>query len=213
DIDRGLPFEDEHFDVIVAASSIEQTPSPEKTVKELFRILKPGGRMRVFYEGLRMYLNGREQEAFLINLSNNHSANMIIFNRNINREEAVQYLLGFKLPPDEMRNYLKITNGSVDISGVSDATLNSLKQNLSYAKKCITKHPSSSSWIDIFKLTGFREIIPSNEGRLFAGRLFDHSEYRPGNMAALVKYLLPIIKTALSFEISLDSDPMLTVIK
>jgi ubiquinone/menaquinone biosynthesis C-methylase UbiE len=45
-----LDFPDNRFDGVVAASSIEQSPDPYKTIAEVFRVLKAGGRFRVFFE-------------------------------------------------------------------------------------------------------------------------------------------------------------------
>ena len=41
------PFIDNSFDCVTAASSIEQTPNPKETLEEMFRILKPGGKLRM----------------------------------------------------------------------------------------------------------------------------------------------------------------------
>jgi len=41
--DGALPFEDETFDIIVSDYVFEHVANPEKTAKELLRILKPGG--------------------------------------------------------------------------------------------------------------------------------------------------------------------------
>lgn len=38
-----LPYRDNFFDVVVAADSIEHTFSPEKTLQEIHRVMKPGG--------------------------------------------------------------------------------------------------------------------------------------------------------------------------
>jgi ubiquinone/menaquinone biosynthesis C-methylase UbiE len=45
-----LDFPDNRFDGVVAATSIEQSSDPYKTIDEVFRVLKPGGRFRVFFE-------------------------------------------------------------------------------------------------------------------------------------------------------------------
>ena len=53
-----LDFPNNRFDGVVAATSIEQSPDPYKTIAEVFRVLKPGGRFRVFFESS----DGRERE-------------------------------------------------------------------------------------------------------------------------------------------------------
>ncbi|MBN2464737.1 class I SAM-dependent methyltransferase [candidate division WOR-3 bacterium] len=55
---NGLDFPDDRFDGVVAASSIEQSPDPIKAIDEVFRVLKPGGRFRVFFEASE----GRERD-------------------------------------------------------------------------------------------------------------------------------------------------------
>ena len=44
---KWILIEEKSFDGIMASSSIEQTPNPKATLKELFRVLKPGGRLRI----------------------------------------------------------------------------------------------------------------------------------------------------------------------
>ena len=59
-----LPFPDNYFDGVLAASSIEQTPDPQATLREIYRVLKPGGHLRMLYEGLGRYIS-HEQEVWL----------------------------------------------------------------------------------------------------------------------------------------------------
>ncbi len=47
-----LPFPESTFDGVMAASSVEQTPDPKETLKEFYRVLRPGGRLRISYEAL-----------------------------------------------------------------------------------------------------------------------------------------------------------------
>ncbi|PJF38650.1 MAG: hypothetical protein CUN55_16670, partial [Phototrophicales bacterium] len=42
-----LPFDDNTFDVVTCLEAIEFTPSPEKTLRELARVLRPGGTLLI----------------------------------------------------------------------------------------------------------------------------------------------------------------------
>jgi SAM-dependent methyltransferase len=45
DLDQGVPFEDARFDVVLSVEGIEHLASPRAFVRELARVLKPGGLM------------------------------------------------------------------------------------------------------------------------------------------------------------------------
>lgn len=60
---ENLDFPDNHFDKIICFETIEHVPHPRKAVKELYRILKPGGKLLLttpnylnFYGIYRIYL-------------------------------------------------------------------------------------------------------------------------------------------------------------
>lgn len=43
-----IPFKDETFDVVYTLETFTHTSDPEKTIKELLRVLRPGGRLVIF---------------------------------------------------------------------------------------------------------------------------------------------------------------------
>lgn len=96
-----LPFDDNTFDGIMAASSIEQTPDPKKTIKELYRVIKPGGKLRIYYEALGRYRNKQEKDIEITEISKT-SCKLILYNRNIEKEYAVQYALTIDMPKKEV---------------------------------------------------------------------------------------------------------------
>jgi len=97
-----LPFEDDSFDGVMAASSVEQSPDPRRTLQELFRVIRPGGHLRITYEALNRYRNGQERDIWLCQ-TNDHQCRLILFDRTIDREVAVQYGITYDLSEEEFK--------------------------------------------------------------------------------------------------------------
>lgn len=100
-----LPFDDESFDGAMAASSLEQTPDPKATLREIFRILRPQGRFRISYEALNRYSGGREREIWLTDIGSCR-CRLVIYVRDIAGERAEQYGLTFGMSREELATCL-----------------------------------------------------------------------------------------------------------
>ena len=53
---RALPFGDAEFDVGLAATTLAHVPDGQRAIREMVRVLRPGGRIRVFEQEVDSYL-------------------------------------------------------------------------------------------------------------------------------------------------------------
>ncbi|MCP5465342.1 MAG: class I SAM-dependent methyltransferase [Thermotogae bacterium] len=123
--DSKLPYEDNFFDSVVASSSIEQTPDCDFIMKELLRILKPGGKMRIFYESLERYDNEYD---LWIESTGKESCFAVVYLRNITEEYCKHYYL-----------YLNISYESLKIKLNNKENFESFTDNFESFEKYIEK--------------------------------------------------------------------------
>lgn len=209
-----LPFEDSSFDGIMAASSVEQTPSPRETLHELYRVLKPGGRLRIAYEDLVKYRNGQEQVAHLYRVDE-QTCSLVLYNRYIDEEYAKMYRITFTMPYEDMIGLLSCDRNPLPINLVTTALLNKLRPSITEARYCLLNHPSGNTMVSWMKKFGFREVFASHSGGWFAGQLFDQfsSEERPGDINSIDAILKPLVKVVVQMEAPLETNPMITAVK
>jgi SAM-dependent methyltransferase len=209
-----LSFEDNTFDGIMAATSVEQSLDPKSTLKELFRVLKPDGRLRISYESLVVYRNGQERDTWLWPI-NDRKCRLILFDRDIDNECTVQYSLTFTLSAKEVRNVFSAEDSPVIFDKVTVPLLESLHSHITDCQMCRTIHPSGKTLVSWLREIGFGEIIPSHGGARIAGQLFDllPEENRPGTLSQIDEYLKPIINAVVDMPAPVKTDPMITAIK
>jgi len=90
-----LPFPDESFDGVSAAASVEQTSDPKSTLRELRRVLKPGGNLRVQYRSVGYYCGWKEREATLRPVGSGSA--LLILDRDVETECVRHYQLRLDL--------------------------------------------------------------------------------------------------------------------
>ena len=57
DLTKGIPFEEESFEVVVFGEVIEHVPDPDFLLEEIWRVLKPGGKVIVTTPNLASWAN------------------------------------------------------------------------------------------------------------------------------------------------------------
>jgi ubiquinone/menaquinone biosynthesis C-methylase UbiE len=139
-----LPFADNTFDGITAASSIEQTPDPRATLKELYRILKPGGKIRISTEILDVYRGGYEQEVWLFGVTDERT-HLIIFDRQPDEEVAHHYGLALNLAKGEVERVFARFDTEPNYDGLKPDVLAALVRHLIGAVTWTTHHPASKT--------------------------------------------------------------------
>lgn len=209
-----LPFANCSFDGVMAASSVDQTPDPKATLAEIFRVLRPGGRLRIFYEALERYRDGHERDIWLAELDH-HSSRLILYDRDIDGERVGQYGLTLDRPCSEVARVMGFSDGQLAVESVTVPVLKKLTRMIRDARVCRLSHPSGNTLAGWLSDVGFRSVLPTHSGAPFATALFDRvpAAERPDDIEALDAFLRPLIDVVVKMAAPLDSDPMITAVK
>lgn len=208
-----IPFDDNSFDGIVASSSVEQTPNPKEIIGELYRVLKPGGRFRIYYEDLNGYKNGEENDIW-INPVNDDSCILILYFRNIEKEYADQYALTLNTGMDSLAKILS-EGRNPSFQDITVPFLEEIKPLITSTRVCRTVHPSGKTYAAWMKEAGFREMHPTHSGREAAKKLYDNYAYDklPMTLEDVDNVIKPTVKVVIELDAPINSDPMITGIK
>jgi len=209
-----LPYPDNSFDGVMAASSVEQTPDPKTTLREFFRVLRPGGRVRIDYEALSRYRNGQEQEVWLWELSD-HICRLMLYDRDIDRERARQYSVTFAMSGQEVTQLFAGDGRPLSFDMITIPLLEAARSAIIDARFCSLTHPSGPTLVSWLNEIGFREVVPSHSGAWFAGQLLDQlsQEHRPKDIKSVDDILRPVVKIAVEMAAPISTDPMITAVK
>jgi SAM-dependent methyltransferase len=209
-----LPFADNSFDGVMAASSVEQSPDPRRTLAELYRVLKPGGRLRMNYESFSRNRGEQERACWTWSIDERHSR-LILFNRDFANERAVQYGITYALSAADLNRALGMPAGQVGFEDLSVPLLEAALPAVIDARACTTIHASGSTLTTWLSEIGFRQVLPTYAGGVFAGRLFDAypEAQRPRELTEIDALLRPAVKVVVTMPAPLAFDPPITAVK
>jgi ubiquinone/menaquinone biosynthesis C-methylase UbiE len=103
-----LDFPDGSFDGVVAASSIEQTQDPYQVLREVFRVLKPGGKFRVHFEAHEASDKGLTEDVMLTETADALGYHYILKHHNPPWER--NYLVKFAPTPEMKDAFRKLAD-------------------------------------------------------------------------------------------------------
>ncbi len=101
-------FRDNSFDGVVAASSIEQTPDPYAALREVFRVLRPGGKLRIIFESYDRRDRGVSESVFLTETEESLGYHYVLRHNPPPWER--NYLVKFNLEPDTREAFKKLAD-------------------------------------------------------------------------------------------------------
>lgn len=209
-----LPFADGEFDCVVAASSLEQSPDPRAVLKELARVLVPGGTLRMWYEGLARYRGGREREAW-VHAEGEAPSYLFYVVRDLAKEQARQWRLAVGLVKQELRTCFEKHGLSVDYAELSGPLLEELAPKVTGCAVCTTIHPSCATWLKWLEEAGFSSARATHSGQQFARRLHDEldADALPATVEEMDALLRPVVNTVVELPAPIEADPMITATK
>jgi ubiquinone/menaquinone biosynthesis C-methylase UbiE len=212
---NSLPFASDYFDVVVAASSIEQTPDPRAAIKELHRVLKPGGKLRICYEDLDRYRGKKEKKASIDKLGDRQCL-FELYDRDPDKEEITMIRVFLGISDEEMLEILGSSeSGDLDPYAITPSASQELRGKVKEIRVCSLHHPSGSTYVELLKESGFSAATGTHNGGCVGWRLFgkQRRNVEVRNHKGLRDYLLPIVEAVVSLEAPLLRNPWITATK
>jgi SAM-dependent methyltransferase len=209
-----LPFPDGYFDGAMAASSVEQTPDPLFALEEIYRVLRPGGRLRMWYEALGRYRGGREREVWTGSV-NGETTQLELVDRLIDEERAYQFKLVFDMPVKDLETALTGGSGEVALDVITREAMEAVAPRITDARACPLRHPSGRTLAAWLAEVGFREVLPTESGADAAVLLFEElaPQERPSDLEGVDAVVKPVVKKAIETSAPIENDPMITAMK
>lgn len=184
-----LPFADGSFDGVTAAHSLEQTPNPVAMLREIHRVLRPGGKLRMAFETLAPY--GEKLREIYLWAPEAGRCCLLLIDRRPAEERALQITLVLKATVAEIRGIL----GGPEPERLTGEVLTQLKPLVADAMTYELRHPSTRTWLAWLEEAGFASAVATPYGADLAGELFGSlpEAERPGDLAGVDALLQPLV--------------------
>jgi hypothetical protein len=198
----------------MAASSVEQTPDPKSVLSELYRVLRPGGHLRIKFEALGVYRGGREKDIWLLEIDRG-KCRLILYDRYIDQERVEQYGLTFSMTKQELSAHFSLEGSALSFEAITVPLLEDARPAITDAKVCHLNHPSGKTMVSWLEEIGFQAVIPSHSGADFAGQLFEQlrERDRPKDVHGVDALLRPLVRIVVGMAAPIEIDPMITAVK
>lgn len=209
-----LPFPDNSFDGVMAASSVDQTPDPKSVLRELHRVLCPEGRLRIHYEALGVYRDGQEQDFWLWEIDGGR-CRLILYDRYIDEERVEQYGLIFAMTKQELLARFSREGAALSFEEITVPLLQEARSAITDAGVCHLNHASGKTMVSWLEEIGFQAVLPSHSGADFAGQLFEQlsERGRPNDMNGVDALLRPLVQIVVQMVAPVETDPPITAVK
>jgi len=212
--DQKFPFENNSFDGIMAASSVEETDNPQEILHEFYRVLRPGGRLRIFFDGLSKYKNGGEYDLWIQPIDNDRGM-LILSNRLISNERIDMYGMTIDMSEENIEEHFLKGEQPLKFENISIKKLENTRSFIIESKLCSIPHPSGKTLYGWLQDSGFDNIFPTQNGADVADKLFNLTpeNERPQNIEGVDKLIRPLAEIAVITPAPIEADPVMTAVK
>lgn len=172
-----MDFPDNSFDGVVAASAIEQTTDPYQALREIFRVLKLGGKFRIYFEAYEEEEKGVSERVFITEDEHCLGYHYVLKHQRPPWER--NYLVKFSPTPEMQEEFRRLRNlserlGSVPAQ-VPEIGLEFLKrnqQNIIGGSWYELEHFTSKAMKETLAEIGFSEVRISYSAGTFARHFY-----------------------------------------